>query len=258
MHFPNYAAALAGLSSFYRLHHPVRALHLTGARVVLNIARRMGDSALGFVGRPLTRSDLEPVITHHGYGNPEAPLWFLGLEEARALRREVRDTTGDLLGTYYAITQGSPRHPLGHVAPLLRRPIETDPTATYLEIGIRSFGKGTFHKLPVLGAELGSKRVFRIEPNDLLFNIVFAWEGAVAVARPGDRGRVGSHRFLTCVPKPDVATPSFLCFHFLTPEGLEQLGTASPGAAGRNRTLGQEALAKIPVPTPSIDGPEVV
>jgi hypothetical protein len=42
----------------------------------------MGDSALGFVGRALTRSDLEPVITHHGYGNPEARLWFLGLEES--------------------------------------------------------------------------------------------------------------------------------------------------------------------------------
>src|SRR5260221_1482662 len=50
--------------------------------------------------------------------------------------------------------------------------------------------------------------LFTIEPGDLLFNIVFAWEGAVAVARQQDKGRFGSHRFLTCVPKADFALAS--------------------------------------------------
>jgi type I restriction enzyme S subunit len=50
-----------------------------------------------------------------------------------------------------------------------------------------------------------------------------------------------------------VATPSFLCFFFLTEEGLGLSGAASPGGAGRNRTLGLDALAKIRVPVPPID-----
>jgi type I restriction enzyme, S subunit len=103
------------------------------------------------------------------------------------------------------------------------------------------------------GAEVGTKKLFRIEPGDLLFNIVFAWEGAVAVAKPEDQGRVGSHRFLTCVPKSEVATAPFLCFHFLTERGLGQLGEASPGGAGRNRTLGLKALENIHVPVPPFD-----
>jgi type I restriction enzyme, S subunit len=50
-----------------------------------------------------------------------------------------------------------------------------------------------------------------------------------------------------------VTTSEFLRFYFLTDEGLEKLGEASPGGAGRNRTLGLEALGKIKVPIPSIE-----
>jgi type I restriction enzyme S subunit len=41
-----------------------------------------------------------------------------------------------------------------------------------------------------------------------------------------------------------------LWFYFLSAEGLEKLGKASPGGAGRNRTLGLEALSNITVPVP--------
>jgi type I restriction enzyme S subunit len=138
-------------------------------------------------------------------------------------------------------------------APLKRRPIEIDMSENYYELGIRSFGKGTFHKPQISGASLGTKRIFSIENGDLLFNIVFAWEGAVAVAKPEDNGRVGSHRFLTCVPQDSFATSQFLCFHFLTDKGLADLGESSPGGAGRNRTLGIKALEKIEVPVPPIE-----
>jgi type I restriction enzyme S subunit len=72
------------------------------------------------------------------------------------------------------------------------------------------------------------------------------------VAQSQDHDRVGSHRFLACVPKPNVATATFLCFHFLTERGLEQLGEASPGGAGRNRTLGLASLENIMVPVPEL------
>jgi type I restriction enzyme S subunit len=42
-----------------------------------------------------------------------------------------------------------------------------------------------------------------------------------------------------------------LCYYFLTAAGLEKLGEASPGGAGRNRTLGLTALSKISVPVPN-------
>ena len=128
------------------------------------------------------------------------------------------------------------------------------PNGTELpRVSIRSFGKGTFHKPAITAEQLGSKRLFHIHPGDHIFNNVFAWECAVAVVKPEDAGRVGSHRFITCVPKPNAATSPFLYFHFTTEQGLHDLGDASPGGAGRNRTLGLKNLAAIRVPVPSYD-----
>lgn len=145
-----------------------------------------------------------------------------------------------------------PRRPMAEVAPLVRRPVTVDVGATYREIGIRSFAKGVFHKAPTTGLEIGDKRVFAIAPGDLLFNIVFAWEGAVAVASAAETGTIGSHRFLTCVSNPQLAVAQFLFWWFSRGEGREQLLRASPGGAGRNRTLGVDKLAAIQVPIPPI------
>jgi type I restriction enzyme S subunit len=176
------------------------------------------------------------------------------LNEAKRLRQEAHAyARGLLLSAYARLTEGAKYLPMGEVAPLVRRPVQVGASKQYHELGIRSFGNGTFHKPSVSGAGLGTKKIFHIEAGDLLFNIVFAWEGAVAVARKEDHGRVGSHRFLTCVPKSGLATAPFLCFHFLTERGLERLAEASPGGAGRNRTLGLKALERILVPVPPFE-----
>ena len=175
------------------------------------------------------------------------------IEEARRLKAIVdKRVRSLLLNLYTEITEEANYLPMRIVAPLVRRPIQMDVSKQYYELGTKSFGKGTFHKPAISGAELGTKRIYRIEKGDLVFNNVFAWEGAVAIAKAEDHGRVGSHRFITCVPHHGLATSHFLCFHFLTNTGLEQLGKASPGGAGRNRTLGLKKLEKIQVPVPPI------
>lgn len=175
------------------------------------------------------------------------------INEARSLRQqEETELRQMLLGAFWKIAKNAPRYPMGEVAPLVRRPVSVETEVSYPELGLRSFGKGTFHKPALSGFDLGSKRVFNIEPGDLLFSNVFAWEGAIAVAQPEDVGRIGSHRYMSCVPSSDRTTSSFLCFYFLTHEGLELIGSASPGGAGRNRTLGLQALSKIQVPLPSL------
>lgn len=146
---------------------------------------------------------------------------------------------------------GAPYRPMAEVAPLVRRPVVIDIEADYPELGVRSFGKGTFHKPALSGADAGTKRLFAIEPGDLIFSNVFAWEGAIAIAGATDHGRYGSHRFMTCVTDPDVAVAEFLLYYLLSPEGMEKVREASPGGAGRNRTLGVKKLEKLTVPLPS-------
>lgn len=146
----------------------------------------------------------------------------------------------------------APLRTMAEVAPLVRREQSIDLNGSYPELGIRSFGKGTFHKPPLSGGDVGTKRLYSIEPGDLLFSNVFAWEGAIAIAQPGDSGRFGSHRFISCQANSEMTTVTFLRYYFLTDEGMLKIGKASPGGAGRNRTLGLEKLMAIEVPMPSL------
>lgn len=174
-------------------------------------------------------------------------------ERKRVLETAERDAHAMLSNAFREIIDGAPYRPIAEVAPLVRRPVVVEPDQSYPELGVRSFGRGTFHKPALAGIDVGSKKLFRIREGDLLFNIVFAWEGAVAIAQPRDDGRVGSHRFVTCVPDGRNATADFLRFYLLTSEGIRKLEDASPGGAGRNRTLGLKKLDAITVPVPSLD-----
>jgi type I restriction enzyme, S subunit len=165
----------------------------------------------------------------------------------------VEDMTRLLRAEFSRITKNAPTKQFSDVAKLVRRWVKTTPDQNYPETGIRSFGKGTFHKPALTGRQIGSKRICRIKEGDLVFMNVFAWEGAIAVAQPEDDGRVASYRFMTHEVLPDQATADFLCYYFLTEHGLEKIRGASPGSAGRNRTLGITKLEKIPVPVPPIE-----
>ncbi|MDD5757988.1 MAG: restriction endonuclease subunit S [Desulfobulbaceae bacterium] len=158
-----------------------------------------------------------------------------------------------LQSLYSRMIEESDWKPLGKVASLVRRAISTKSNESYEEMGVRSFGKGTFVKPVLTGKQLGNKRIYRIHEGDLVFNNVFAWERAIAVAKAEDHGRVGSHRFITYVPHEKKATSEFLCHHFLSKHGIEDIRAASPGSAGRNRTLGLKKLEKIKVPVPDYD-----
>ena len=173
------------------------------------------------------------------------------IEEARKFREEVkRDLSSLLNAAYHQIADGASRRPLGEVAPLNRRPVTVDFEASYPQIDVRSFGRGTFHKPPLIGSEVTWEKPFLVNAGDILVSNIKAWEGAIAVARPDDDGRVASHRYLTCVATPEKATAQFVCFHLLTPEGLYEVGETSPGSADRNRTLNSKAFLQIPVPMP--------
>jgi Type I restriction modification DNA specificity domain len=166
------------------------------------------------------------------------------LRAAMVLATQVREDALE------QIENRNPLVPLGSLLERERRPIDVLLSNSYAQIGVRSHGKGIFHKDPVLGISLGSKKIFAIEPGDLVFNIVFAWEGAVAVARQAEHGMCGSHRFPTYRPSGPLPVDFFRHF-FSSPKGRNLLQLASPGSAGRNRTLNQKMLMDFKVPAPS-------
>ncbi|NHC07892.1 restriction endonuclease subunit S [Azonexus fungiphilus] len=209
--------------------------------------RTLGVEKMGLIPIPLPPlAEQQALVAHldalaEKTRQVEAHLDAVERDVEHLLALRFRDAIADV-----------PLLPMAKVAPLVRREQSIDLNGSYPELGIRSFGKGTFHKPPLSGGEVGTKRLYRIEPGDLLFSNVFAWEGAIAVAQPEDTGRFGSHRFITCQANPELTTAEFLRYYFLTDDGMLKIGEASPGGAGRNRTLGLEKLMAIEVPTPPL------
>jgi restriction endonuclease S subunit len=142
---------------------------------------------------------------------------------------------------------------LGELTTLARREVSPEPEASYTEIGVRSFFKGTFHRRTLTGSEFSWQKLFRVRAGDLIFSNLMAWEGAVAVARPTDEGCVGNHRMLTCEVRPDRALPAFILAFLRTDAGMRQITAASPGSIARNKTLSPSLMGRIQIPLPPLD-----
>jgi type I restriction enzyme S subunit len=167
--------------------------------------------------------------------------------EADALDALLRGRKEELFAHYAAAGTALP---IGEVLEEVKRPITINPEAEYRQIGIRSHGRGLFTKEAVTGESLGSKKVFWVEPGDLVINIVFAWEGAVAIVPLEIEGYCGSHRF-PAYRRLDGGDVEFFRLFFSTKTGTRLLASCSPGGAGRNRTLSRTRLMQSPLSMPS-------
>lgn len=141
---------------------------------------------------------------------------------------------------------------LGKILKRVRKSVEVESESKYQEIGIRSHCKGIFYKKEIKGRKIGNKRVFWIEPDCFVFNNVFAWEQAIALTASNERGMIASHRFPMYKSIKNYVDLNFLLYFFSTPRGKYLLGLASPGGAGRNKTLGLDKFLKIKIPYPPI------
>lgn len=129
---------------------------------------------------------------------------------------------------------------IGNILERVANKVDIKKEKYYRQIGIKSHGKGLFYKQPVTGEELGNKAVFWIEKDCFIVNIVFAWEQAVGRTTENEVGMICSHRFPMYRPINNEVDIDYLVYLFKTPYGKKILELASPGGAGRNKTLGQK------------------
>lgn len=148
--------------------------------------------------------------------------------------------------------------PLSKLLIRVKNSFTPDPKTYYKQIGIRSHTKGIFYKEEVSGLSLGNKSVFHIEPNCFILNIVFAWEHAIAKTTLNEVGMIASHRFPMFKPVPEKLDLDYLLHFFKSQKGKDLLGLASPGGAGRNKTLGQSDFLKLKIPVPNIKEQKII
>ncbi|WP_313360763.1 restriction endonuclease subunit S, partial [Empedobacter sp.] len=111
-------------------------------------------------------------------------------------------------------------------------PREIDkPTENYLALGIRSHGKGLFHKPDSDPKAIAMDKLYEVKENDFIVNITFAWEHAVAIVGKEDVGGLVSHRFPTYEIDTNQVKVEYFRHLILQPFFRKMLENISPGGA---------------------------
>lgn len=126
------------------------------------------------------------------------------------------------------------------------------PQEPFLSAGLRSHGKGVFLKPDFEPASIALESLFMIREGDLMVNITFAWEGAIAIVPPKADKALTSHRFLTYT-YPESLVRGYLEALIKSKRFVFECILASPGGAGRNRVLKKTDFLKIKIPLPPLD-----
>jgi len=124
------------------------------------------------------------------------------------------------------------------------------PNEPYWRLGLRSHGKGTFHEFIEDPNSVSMDKLYIVKEDDLIVNITFAWEHAIALAAKKDENKLVSHRFPT-YQFTNNNVPLFYKYYVLQPRFKYELENISPGGAGRNRVMSKTDFLKIDVLIPS-------
>jgi restriction endonuclease S subunit len=125
------------------------------------------------------------------------------------------------------------------------------PDKPYWRLGIKSWAKGTFHDYVDEPENVDMDELYEVHENDLVVNITFAWEHAIAIANKDDQGLLVSHRFPTYEFKAGQV-PNFYKSVISQQFFKDMLKHISPGGAGRNRVLNQKDFLNLPCYVPPI------
>jgi type I restriction enzyme S subunit len=113
----------------------------------------------------------------------------------------------------------------------VERKIIVDDATEYCTVGVRWYGNGAFVRDRLLGSDIVRKQQWIIKSGDIVYNKLFAWKGAFAIADDQVDGHIVSDKFPTYTIDHTVVDEAFLRFFFQT-EGLAtQAERLSKGAA---------------------------
>lgn len=130
------------------------------------------------------------------------------------------------------------------------------PSGSFLSAGVRSHGKGVFLKKDFFADGIALEELFELKHRDLVVNITFGWEGAVAIVPLEADGALVSHRFPTYEIDESKVLVEYLRHVIRSRRFVFDVGVASPGGAGRNRVLNRQEFLEIILRIPGTDEQE--
>lgn len=127
------------------------------------------------------------------------------------------------------------------------------PEVPYRALSVRSHGKGTFERVVDNPSAVSMDTLYVVRGGDIIVNITFAWEGAIALVPVEHDACLVSHRFPAFVPITSEVNAQYLRHALRMPRFTYLLGVVSPGGAGRNRVLNKRDFLELKVPLPDLD-----
>jgi type I restriction enzyme S subunit len=128
-----------------------------------------------------------------------------------------------------------------------------DDDQEYETVGVRWYGNGAFVRERLLGANINRKQQWIIKAGDVVYNKLFAWKNAFAIADELVDGRIVSDKFPTYQIKTDLLEPKFLECYFKTPQIGTQARNLSKGAAAISKlTLNPPQFWDLTIPLPPL------
>lgn len=127
------------------------------------------------------------------------------------------------------------------------------PKENYLAIGVRSHCKGTFQKPDSEPDKIAMDKLYVVKENDLIVNITFAWESAIAIVKKEDENGLVSHRFPTYTFNEMITNSKYFKYVIIQKRFRIMLDLISPGGAGRNRVMSKKDFLTLNWELPCIE-----
>src|SRR5260370_14666474 len=134
------------------------------------------------------------------------------------------------------------------------REITIDDSQNYNCVGVRWYGCGAFIRERPLGLDISRKQQWVIKNGDVVYNKLFAWKGAFAVADETVDGCIVSDKFPLYRINEEMVYPAYIRHFFRAPEIATQAGLLSNGAAAlRKLPLDPPQFWDLTIPLPPIE-----
>jgi len=119
-------------------------------------------------------------------------------------------------------------------------PVETD--RSYPNVGILSYARGLFGKVPIDGAATSAKTLYRIRSGQFIYSRLFAFEGAYALVSDEFDGCYVSNEFPTFDVNRDLASSKFLMALFMTEADWQEMRASTKGVGDRRLRIQPEHI----------------
>jgi len=147
-----------------------------------------------------------------------------------------------------------PRVKLRECLKQVSRPERVDPAKTYQMLGAHWYAQGLYIKATLTGANIRASKVYRVEKGDFVYNRLFAWKGAFALASEADDGCYVSNEFPCFTVRRDRIDGKYLWLYFSRRAVWDEaLGLSSGGTPTSRNRLKEERFLSLKILLPPLE-----